>query len=181
MTDIIQQAQAIIQKGGIIAYPTEAVYGLGCDPFNEIAIERLLQLKGRPRSKGLIIIGAHWQQLEPLTQAIPQERLATIMASWPGPHTWIFPASEKVPAWISGEFDSIALRVTAHPIARALCENAPLVSTSANPLNQTPACNTVTLKTYFPQGIDLVIAGLLGDSVQPTTIRHAITGDVVRA
>ncbi len=132
----IDEAAPLLQRGGLLAYPTEAVWGLGCDPDNEAAVLRLLQLKQRPVEKGLILVAAH---LDPLRRwldlpALPPERLARVAASWPGPHTWVMPAAAGAPAWITGGRDSIAVRISAHPVVVALCEafGGVVVSTSAN-------------------------------------------------
>src|SRR6218665_315978 len=91
----INEAAIRLKSGGVIAYPTEAVWGLGCDPFDETAVMRLLAIKQRPVDKGLILIAADLAQLQPLLDlpAMPETRLAEVLASWPGPHTWVLPAS----------------------------------------------------------------------------------------
>src|SRR3990167_4516311 len=131
---MVEKVTKVLQQQGVIAYPTEAVYGLGCDPFSELAVKKILKLKKRDINKGLILIASNWKQIENLIQPIPDEKLSQVMQTWPGPVTWLFPASDEVPRWISGAHSTIALRITAHPIAKALCEkwNGPIVSTSAN-------------------------------------------------
>jgi L-threonylcarbamoyladenylate synthase len=177
----IAHAARIIQQGGIIAYPTEAVYGLGCDPFNSAAVEKLLALKQRPMSKGLIIIAAEWSQVKNLVAPIPQARLKAIFETWPGPATWVFPASEMAPACITGDFTSIALRITAHPIARQLCLAAgPIVSTSANIAQQPPATSAAQVKQIFSAQIDAIIDADVGKLGKPTIIRDALTAEVIR-
>ncbi|MBP8284057.1 MAG: Sua5/YciO/YrdC/YwlC family protein, partial [Chromatiaceae bacterium] len=109
-----------IKAGGVVAYPTEAVYGLGCDPWNGEATRRILTLKQRPESKGLILIAAAIQQLTPFVELLEAERMEAILASWPGPHTWLLPARPEVPSWLRGEHATLAVRVTAHPLAAAL-------------------------------------------------------------
>ncbi len=175
-------AVAALRKGGVIAYPTEAVFGLGCAPFNESAVNRLLQLKQRDISKGLISIGADWTQLQPLTQAIDDSLLAKAKASWPGPNTWLFPASDIAPAWITGQYDSIALRIPDHPIARELCQafGGPIVSTSANPSGQPPAHNAATVQAYFGDKLDHIQPGQTGGSQRPSCIRNILTNQVIR-
>lgn len=178
----IEQAKSVIQTGGVIAYPTEAVYGLGCDPDNEAAVQQILQLKQRDVAQGVIVIAANWEQVADWVDAVPEERLQAVQASWPGPNTWLFPKSARVPAWISGAHDTVALRVTAHPIAHELCQHGgPLVSTSANPHGQAPARSAVEVDQYFGDGIAGIVAGELGGLSAPTAIRYALTGAVVRA
>ncbi|HSO78728.1 MAG TPA: Sua5/YciO/YrdC/YwlC family protein, partial [Chromatiaceae bacterium] len=96
-----------IKAGGVVAYPTEAVYGLGCDPWNGAATRRILTLKQRPESKGLIVIAADFSQLTPFVVPLEAERMAVILASWPGPNTWLLPARPEVPPWLRGEHETL--------------------------------------------------------------------------
>ena len=179
----IRKAVTILKQGGIIAYPTEGVYGLGCDPFNEQAVLRLLKLKHRSIDKGLILIASHWEQLENLVEPVADKLLAKAQETWPGPVTWVLPANKTVPTWISGVHNSIAIRVTRHLIARALCEayNKPIVSTSANIEGQPVIRNSKEVREQFPQGIDFIVPGKVGDLKSPTMIRDVLTGKVLRS
>ncbi len=179
---IIQQAVAALKQGKIIAYPTEAIFGLGCDPFNPAAVKQLLSLKQRPVSKGLILIAHNWEQIEALTLPIEEKHLMLAQKTWPGPRTWIFPASSNAPAWIRGEHTGIALRVTQHPIASALCQafGGPIVSTSANLDGEIPAKDIATIHRYFPSGLEMVVDEALGDASSPTTIQDILTGKTIR-
>lgn len=176
------QAIQTLRQGGIIAYPTEAVYGLGCDPNNEQAVQRLLLLKQRPVNKGLILIAATLEQLAPYLAPIPPQRMQEVLATWPGPVTWIFPASPQTPAWIRGQYRSVAVRVTAHPIAKQLCLafDSPLVSTSANQSQSPPAKSPQEVRAMFPEGIEVIIEGELGGLSKPTEIRDVLSGKVWR-
>ncbi len=175
-----ETARLYLSQGKILAYPTEAVYGLGCDAFNRHAVERILQLKQRDVSKGLIILIADWTQLFDLIQNIADNVLEMVRATWPGPVTWVFPKSKKIPTWLSGSYDTIAIRMTAHALAHELCIDGPIVSTSANPASQSPAVSLETLRNYFPNGIDAVMAGSLGEATKPSAIYHALTGEQLR-
>ena len=115
----------MLRQGGIVAYPTESVYGLGCDPLNPDAVYRLLELKRRPASKGLILISDSFARLQPFLGPIPDNRLAIVLRSWPGPVTWVMPAQADVPEWLRGRHTSLAVRVTDHPLATALCATPP--------------------------------------------------------
>ena len=130
------EAADALRRGGVIAYPTEAVWGLGCDPFDESAVLRLLAIKQRPVEKGLILIAATLEQLKPLIDvaAVPTDRLADVLSSWPGPYTWVMPATAQAPRWITGQHRGIAVRVSQHPTVVGLCQayGGALVSTSAN-------------------------------------------------
>ena len=125
-----------LNDGAVIFYPTEALYGLGCDPDNEQAVMDLLAIKQRPVEKGLILIADNYSQLLPYIDdsKIPMDKRPEIFSSWPGPVTWVLPASESAPKWITGKFDSIAVRVTNHAGVKVLCAEfgKTLVSTSAN-------------------------------------------------
>ena len=114
---LIRRATAAIRHGGVIAYPTEAVYGLGCNPLDWDAVQRLLDLKQRPIDKGLILIASEFDQLRPFIIEPAQEIMAPVFSSWPGPTTWLLPAAPRVPKWLTGRHRSIAIRVTAHPLA----------------------------------------------------------------
>ncbi len=178
----LESAKQVILAGGVIAYPTEAVYGLGCDPFNEDAVLKLLQLKNREINKGLILIASRWQQLKPLVEELPSERMDAIWKTWPGPYTWIIPASKNIPVWIRGDHTTIAVRVTAHPIAKALSElcEMPLVSTSANRSQLPPAKDPSSVRQQFNDKIDFIIDGPLGQQATPTTICDGLTGKIIR-
>ncbi len=180
----IADAIAALRRGGVIAYPTEAVWGLGCDPVNEAAVMRLLALKQREVDKGLILIAADTAQLASYIDmaALDDTQRAAVLASWPGPHTWIVPASAHAPAWITGSHAGIAVRVSAHPLVIALCKayGAALVSTSANVAAQPAVSTRDALDPVIVAGVDAVTGGETGDQLRPTTIRDARSGDTLR-
>jgi len=184
-TATVEAAAALVRGGGVLAYPTEAVYGLGCDPHDRDAFDRLFALKGRPATQGVLLIAADFEQVAPYIDlaAVPLAVLDDVRASWPGPHTWIFPRSPLVPDWIAGAHAGIALRVTAHPPAAALCRayGAPLVSTSANLHGEAPARDVATLERAFGERLDGVLEAALGGQERPTTIRDALSGAIIRA
>jgi L-threonylcarbamoyladenylate synthase len=165
----------------VIAYPTEGVWGLGADPFNSHAVERVLALKGRPVSKGLILVAAHIEQFDFILRHLSADQRATLTASWPGPNTWLVPHAGEVPLWISGAHSTVALRVSAHPVVRALAElTGPLVSTSANPQGLAPARHASRARQYFANQVFYAPGQVFRDA-GPSTIRDLITGRVVRA
>lgn len=178
-------AAARLHSGAVLAYPTEAVWGLGCDPFDADAVARLLRIKQRPVDKGLILIAAAPAQLDGLVDwaALPPGRADAVLASWPGPHTWIVPATARVPRWITGAHDGVAVRVSAHPGVIALCEafGAPLVSTSANPAAEPPPKTLAEFAPSLLAQIDGLVEGCVGTLANPTAIRDARTGAVLRA
>lgn len=178
----LRQAARIVRGGGVIAYPTEAVFGLGCLPRSRTAVERVLAIKRRSWRKGLILVGASFAQLERYAVLPPEPRRSEVLASWPGPHTWVLDARPGAPRWITGGRSSIAVRVTAHPIARALClaVGEALVSTSANVSRRPPHRRLLTLRRDLGRRVDRVVAGPLGGLAQPTAIRDGRSGRVLR-
>jgi L-threonylcarbamoyladenylate synthase len=181
----VAPAAALLRRGGVIAYSTEAVWGLGCDPRNEAAVLRLLQIKQRDIGKGLILIAAQVEDLKPYVDfgALPEAALARVLASWPGPHTWIVPADTGTPRSLTGDHDGIAVRVSAHPTVIALCRafGGALVSTSANPAGAPPPVALADFDPGLLQAIDGVVEGDTGGLERPTAIRDARTGQVLRS
>lgn len=175
-------ASRYVDAGGIIAYPTEAVWGLGCDPFDEQAVLRLLAIKQRPMKKGLILVAATMTQLEPYLQLPNEDQRKQLAQSWPGPNTWLVPHNGRIPDWISGGRSSVAVRVSAHPLVSALCRelDMPLVSTSANPGGLPPAKSVMKVRQYFGDTIDYIVGGPLGGLKSPTPIRDLLSGEQVR-
>ena len=167
----------------MIAYPTEAVFGLGCDPLDPLAVSHILRIKRRPVEKGLILIAANFDQLRPYLGAIPAEILDPVMRSWPGPNTWLLPAATGLPTWIRGTHATVAVRVTGHPLAAALCRacGSPLISTSANPGSFAPAQSALGVRHYFGDEVDMILHGKLGEQERPTAIRNALDLNLVRA
>ncbi len=182
MSAPLDAAVAALRRGGVIAYPTEAVWGLGCDPLNEAAVRRVFSLKQRPQGVGLLLIGSDFSQIEAFLGECSEPVLDRAKASWPGPNSWVFPRNIHVPDWIAGEHDGIAVRITAHPIARALCiaYGAAIVSTSANRHGEAPARTAAAVRALFDGQLDAVVEGSLGGLERPSTLRDAITGETLR-
>ncbi len=188
MTDIalrpgIRRAAASLHHGGIVAYPTEAVWGLGCDPKNLRAVQQLLALKKRDPRKGLILIAADIAMLAPYLHALSPSLIEKLQNSWPGAITWLIPNNHYASPWISGGQNTLALRVTAHPVAAALSRayGGPLVSTSANPQGLPPAKSLMKVKAYFGNNLDAYTPGSIGSAAKPSEIRHLVTGEVIRS
>ncbi len=178
----ISHAVAALSAGGVVACPTEAVWGLSCDPFNEYAVMRILELKSRPVDKGLILVAADLEQLGWLLRGLEKSQLSRLELSWPGATTWLVPHHGRVPSWVCGEFDTVAVRVSAHPIVAALCRafGGPLVSTSANPAGALPAREQFQLRRYFGDALDDIVPGVLGGNMRPSTIKDLETDRVIR-
>jgi len=177
----VQQVARVVRAGGVIAYPTEAVWGLGCDPWNEAAVDRLLALKERPVHKGLILVADSIEQFDFLLDDLPRRWIDRLASTWPGPNTWLVPHQDRLPQWITGQHDSVALRVSDHPLVRELCYcTGPLVSTSANPAGRPSARSRLRVEQYFHDQLDAVLGGALGGRRNPSLIRDLRTGDVIR-
>jgi len=177
----IRKVRAHLRHGGLIAYATESCYGLGCDPLNRRAVQRLLRLKQRPQSKGLLLIADRFERLAPFVAALDPRERASLPQWWPGPNTLLLPAARRTPRWLRGSHDSIGVRVTAHPGAASLCRRLgmALVSSSANRSGLRP------LKTYADCvrsfGRDaLVLRGKVGKRKSPSTIIDFHSGRLIR-
>ncbi len=180
----VSRAGAVVNNGGIIAYPTEAVWGLGCDPWNPEAVRRILALKQRSVDKGVILIGATPAQFAPLLESLSPEQKSLLEASWPGPNTWLLPDPECwAPDWVRGRFDTVAVRVSAHPVVVALCQEVgrPIVSTSANLAGQAPLLTAEAVQEQFGLSLDGIVQGATGGQKTPSRIRDLRSGKLVRA
>lgn len=173
---------AHLRRGGLIAYPTESCYGLGCDPDNRIAVQRLLRIKQRPQRKGLILIAASYQQvaryLRPVTPAQQQQ----LKAAGEQVTTCLMPALRSAPRWLRGNNETLAVRLTAHPQATQLCRgvNSALVSTSANRAGLRPARTFAQCRRLFGRKV-WVLQGRVGKRKHPSTIRMWADGRIVRS
>ena len=155
--------------------------GLGCDPWNEAATLKILRLKRRPVDKGLIVVASAREQLTELVDFSGLTGLDEITGSWPGPVTWLVPTRPGTPRWLTGRYDTLAVRVSAHPVVRQLCDGfGSLVSTSANPSGYRPARTQRRARAYFGQDVDCYVPGNVGGDPKPSVIRDAMTGRVVR-
>ncbi len=179
---IYRHAARILHAGGVIAYPTEAVFGLGCDPLDHDAFERLLEIKGRALDKGVILIAADIEQLLPYL-APGWQPDSDVVQTWPGPVTWIIPAHPDCPVWLTGGRPTIAVRVTAHKPTANLCDafGGAIVSTSANRSGHPPIRSTLRLQTLLGPEIDYLLHAPLGGASSPSEIRDSRTGQVVRS
>jgi L-threonylcarbamoyladenylate synthase len=183
----IEEAVKVLHQGGVIAYPTEAVYGLGCDPENILAIKKILALKQRDKEKGLILVAASFEQLQPYLQTLEKNIEEKILASWlkPGsvPVTWLVPAKKDVSEYLKGQFDTLAVRVSHHPVVKKLCTSfeGAIVSTSANIASQEAARTAAEVKAIFNDKLDLIIDGETDVNLRPSEIRNALTDQVIRS
>lgn len=178
----LHQAVRVFHAGGVFAYPTEAVYGLGCDPLDEAAVQRLLAIKGRPVDKGLILLGANLEQLSPFIQLSTRD-YQRLSNDWPIATTLLIEASPLTPPWIRGNHAKVAVRVSAHPVASALAKacGSPIVSTSAN-RSGLPACrHGFQVAKQLGDDIDFIVTGQCDVRARPSTIIDFDSGKVMRA
>lgn len=173
----LRHAAHQLRRGEVLAYPTEAVFGLGCDPRNPNAVSQLLAIKRRDWRKGVILIAADFTQLQPFLAPLSKALSKQVFDTWPGPVTWVLPAAPNTPAWLTGGRPSLAVRVTAHAPAAALCRafGGALVSTSANRSGQAPATSWQQIRKVFGPQLP-VLPGQCGGLEKPTQIRNGLNG-----
>lgn len=182
----IDEAVKILRQGGVIAYPTEAVYGLGCDPENITALKKILALKQREKEKGLILVAASYEQLKSYLQPLEKNVEEKILSSWlnpaTGPVTWLIPAKENVSDYLKGQFNTLAVRVSHHPVVKKLCTAfaGAIVSTSANIAQQEAARTAEEVKAIFSDKLGMIIEGETDINLKPSEIRDALTDKIIR-
>lgn len=179
----LNAAISALRAGGVIACPTESVWGLSCDPDNDEALAHLMRMKARDPAKGVILVAANIQQFQPWLNQLPLALHAPLAASWPGPNTWLVPDNGRSHGLVRGAHQCVALRVTDHPLMKALCEafGGPLVSTSANRAGEPSAMSAQDVTAIFGDEVAAVVAGELGGNPRPSTIRDLATGKVLRS
>ena len=180
---ILEAASASLKAGDVIAYPTEAVWGIGCDPFNKAAVHRILDLKNRPVEKGLILVAGNFEQLGQLLEPLHEDQIALLKSTWPGPITWLIPdESNLFPPWIKGVYESVAIRVSSQELVRDLCLKfgGPIVSTSANIAGRPEIRDQSQIEDVFGDTINCVVTGELGGQASTSEIRDLITGQRLR-
>jgi L-threonylcarbamoyladenylate synthase len=172
---------ACLNDDGVIAYPTEGVWGLGCLPESALAVSRILALKQRGWEQGLLLVAADISQFEDYLVGLDDDMRRELENNWPGPVTYLVPDNGVAPRWVIGNNPTVGLRVSNHPVVRALCESTgPLVSTSANVTGHPAALTSLQVRQYFGERIDHLVPGQLGNSSGPSVIRHLVTGEKIR-
>jgi len=178
-------AADVIQRGGVIAYPAEACFGLGCDPRNQQAIERIRKLKNRGAAQGFILVADTLDRLQPYLdwKALDVQQRLRISDSWPGPVSWLIPASSRAGPELTGLHDTLAVRISAFETLHDLCRSlqSPLLSTSANYKGQAPLLNAADVATKFADEIDYIIDLPIQGLDQPSQIIDARTLNIIRA
>ncbi len=177
----LKQAIQTCEQGGVIAYPTESVFGLGCLPIYEHAVYRILKLKRRSVRKGLICVAADVGQLDLLVDFNKVSEPGVVLKSWPGAITWLIPARAETPYWLTGDHNTLAVRVSANPVVQAICQElGPIVSTSANRQGTLPAYSSQKVRSYFGNLVDYIYPATLNREQKPTEIRDAETNKLIR-
>ena len=178
---LLQQARARLAQGGVLAYPTESCFGLGCHPGSALGLRRILALKRRPMHKGMIVVGANWAQLQPYVMRLSAEQQAQLSHYWPGPVTLLLPASRRALPLLRGRHRKLAVRITAHPETARLCRllGSALVSTSANLAGQRALKTGRACQQTFGHAVS-VLPGHIGKRRKPSTIIDFATGRVLR-
>lgn len=183
MANVNPCVKALLQ-GEVIAYPTEGVFGVGCDPDNPQAIEKLLAVKAREQAKGLILIAANLAQLQDYIafDDLSNAMKIKVLSTWPGPVTWVMPKGKKATPWLTGQFDTLAVRVSAHPDVQALCLKfgKPITSTSANLSGEPPCLSVESVKQQLGARVACIYEGQVGLRNKPTEIRDACSGKILR-
>ncbi len=169
-------------RGGLIAYPTEAVWGLGCDPYNTDAVRRLCRLKKRPLNKGVLLVTGDIAHVSPFLECLPSKTLDKVLASWPGAVTWVLPNYGLLPDEVTGGRDTVAIRVSCHPVIKQISSkyNGFFVSTSANLTGYAPIKTVLRVRKQFGAMLDDVVPGDLGVNTQPSVIFDALSGKQLR-
>ncbi len=179
----LRRAADYLQAGGLIAHPTEAVWGLACLPHHPAAVSRLLDLKQRHPAKGLILVAHDESCFETLLSPLPLTRRTQMRECWPGPFTFVVPdPTGWSPEWVRGSHASVAIRVSKHPLTRELSRlvQGPIISTSANPSGAAPALNALRARRYFGDDVDYYLDGATGGETRPSRIIDALSGQTYR-
>ncbi len=178
----LRYAAHVLAAGGVVSHPTEAVWGLAALPGDAAAVARIQQIKNREVGKGLLLVADSVARVAPLLEGLPEACRQRVLASWPGPVSWVLPDPGYIPAWVRGDHKSVAVRVSDHPLTVALCGavNSCLVSTSANPAGREPARAQRQVQRYFGNGVDYYLPGATGQRAGPSEIRDALSGKLLR-
>ena len=179
---IYPQAAEIIRDGGVIAYPTEGVWGLGCDPDNAQAVSKILQIKSRPMQKGLILIGSELEHISLYLKGLRDKDFDAIVQSKGKGISWLIPNNANAKEIVSGGQATLVVRLTDHPVVTEICQafSGAIVSTSANPSGQSPAISAEQVNNYFGDTLNMIVPGVLGGQNGPSEIRDIQTGKVLR-
>lgn len=176
----IRHAAHIIRHGGIIAYPTDTVYGLGCDPYNADAVEKINLIKQRPLNKYFILLASDIKQVQPLLHTTKaQQKLITQSDE---PTSWIVNASPNAPEWLTNKSHTITIRISHSPTVQKLCSalGHPIISTSANISGRRPAKNALELYQFFYKKVDKILLANKPLTTKPSKIIRLCDNYIIR-
>lgn len=170
----IDRAAERIRAGGIVAFPTETVYGLGADATNAHAVRRVFELKGRPSHNPLIVHVSDEEMARSVAREWPDNAELLARACWPGPLTIVVPRAARVPDIVTAGGDTVALRCPAHDLAQALIETSstPIVGPSANPSGSVSPTTAEHVRASFPNEADVLIleGGACARGIESTVV-----------
>ncbi|WAI03400.1 Sua5/YciO/YrdC/YwlC family protein [Buchnera aphidicola] len=173
----------MLNSENVIAYPTESMFGLGCDPNSEKAVKKLLYLKKRNIEKGFILVASDFNQIKMYINEnnLLKKQKEKIFFHWPGPFTFLLPAHPRVPYWLTGKFNTVAVRISAHIDIIKLCNafGKALISTSANITNMSPCMTREEVLKNFGKDFPL-LNGKIGNEKNPSQIINIINGKLIR-
>lgn len=177
----LARAAYLLRRGEVVAHATEGVIGLAASVWSAAGRRRLAAIKGRDGRKPVIVIAASIGQIQKIVDlSVPYQE--EIRASWPGPNTWILPAAATAPDWACDARRRIAVRVTSHHQAAALCRRAgPLFSTSANRAGRPAALAVAEARAVFGGEVAFYLPGVPDSPGRASRIREGRSGIVVRA
>ena len=169
----VEEAGRVLAGGGLVAFPTETVYGLGANGLDEEAAAKIYAAKGRPSDNPLILHITSMEELYPLAEEIPQTAFALAEAFWPGPMTLVFRKTARVPYGVTGGLDTVAVRMPSHPVARAVIRAAgvPIAAPSANASGRPSPTKALHVLEDLDGRVDMVVdGGTVGIGLESTII-----------
>ena len=170
-----------VSQGAIFGYPTDTIWGFGCHPLIASSVARILQIKNRKPDKGLILLSSRLDYCAAYV-GLDLEQLEPVRSSTDHPTTWLVPASRNCPLWIRGNYPTVAIRITRHPLLDYLCDRlqAPIVSTSANRARKSTVRNSVQMRKQFGDELDFIVSGFATGSNRPSEIKSLLKGTTIR-
>ncbi|MFV9614726.1 MAG: L-threonylcarbamoyladenylate synthase [Gammaproteobacteria bacterium] len=176
----IRHAVHIINRGGIIAYPTDTIYGLGCDPYNPDAVKKINAIKQRPLNKQFILLAANINQLRPLI--LIKKEQEKIITQNTQVTSWIVKASPTAPPWLVGDSKTLCIRISKHDEVQRLCNTLghAIISTSANLAGKKTAKNALQLHKYFHQYVEIILIANKNPGRKASKIIRLCDNQVIR-
>jgi L-threonylcarbamoyladenylate synthase len=171
-----------ISQGAIFGCPTDTIWGFGCHPLIASSVARILQIKNRSPDKGLILLSSKLEYCAAYV-GVDSEQLEPIQSPADHPTTWLVPASGDCPIWIRGNYPTVAIRITNHPLLAFLCDRlqAPIVSTSANRSSKATVRNSVQMRKQFGNELDFIVSGFATGSNRPSEIKSLLSRATIRS